>query len=200
MDTPSADTLQNQLILFEQSVHETARHLAQSSDPASWHASAPFSEKCRIWDLLDSSNVGKEEKASLEEEYCRIVHELDVLVTRQGQGYRDLLLVDLRDMVHAYHAETCFSSLCCDPRSADSLRFRRMVIGELMEQLGSYYPLTALEALVAVVEENARVPGKVMPSNVVVPEDYLSCRPPSECCPGTSQYGYTGKRPSARHV
>ena len=200
MDTLSADNLRNRLILFEQSVHETARHLAGPTDPSSWCASAPFFEKCRIRELLDSSDMIKEEKSSLEVEYCRIVNELDALVNRQGQVYRDLLLVELRDMVHAYHAETCFSSLCCDPRPTDSLHFRRKVIGELVEQLDSYYPLPALEALVAVVDENACVSGPVFLPDIPAREDLLPGRSLSERCSGTGQYGYTGKRRSARHV
>ncbi|HEX3001507.1 MAG TPA: hypothetical protein VHN82_03930 [Methanoregula sp.] len=155
MDTHSADFLKDQLLLFRQSVSETARNLSDSPGAGSWHAGAPFAEKCRTRDLLHSSSLLPEEKTVLIQEYRRIVGELDALIDKHGQVFRALLIVELRNLVHAYHAETCISSHWHDSTCARSGRERRELIGELLEHLRSHYPLSDLEALVATIDDNA---------------------------------------------
>jgi len=162
MDTHSADYLKNQLILFSQSVSEETHNLSGSSGSSSWYAGAPFAEKCRIRNLLHSSPLLLEEKRVLVQEYTRIVEELDTLLDKHGQVYRDILLVELRNLVHAYHAETCLSSHWCDNACARSLRERRELIGELLKHLSSHYPLSDLEALVAMIDDNAVLDNVIM--------------------------------------
>jgi len=199
MDTHSADFLKDQLILFEQSVSETARNLSLPPDPGSWPASAPFAGKCRVRDLLQSSPLSMEEKRVLVLEYDRVVEELDALLEKQGQEYCDLLVAELRDLVHAYHAETCLSSLWCDNECARSGRERRELIGELLGQLSSICPLPALEALVATVDENAVTGGMGDPDGIPA-EDPRHGVSPMECGRGKDRYPCAGTIYSARHI
>lgn len=189
MDTPSADLLKNSLTLFAQSVSETARQLAVPADPGLWYASAPFYEKCRVRELLDSAILTLEETAVLEREYLRIVQELNGLFNKGGNVYRDLLLAELKEQVHAYHAEMCFISLSCDRGSAGACVSRRELIGELLLQLRNHYSLSALEALIATIDENVIVTENAVPDKVfsekLRPEKFLSescsCNDPHRC-------------------
>ena len=199
MDTHSADLLKDQLILFRQSVSEAAKNLSGSSDPGSWHAEAPFTEKCRIRNLLHSSPLLPEEKTVLLQEYHRSVEELDALLDKHGQVYRDLLLVELGNQVHAYHAETCLSSHWCDNVCARCGRERRELIGELLEHLRSHSPLSALEALVATIDDNAVLDEVVMPERGSS-EDFRSQGLLTGCGPERDVYCCGETKSSARHV
>ncbi|PKG32931.1 hypothetical protein [Methanoregula sp.] len=199
MDTPSADFLKDQLTLFRQSVRETARNISAPSDPCSWHAGAPFTEKCRVRDLLVSSPLSMAEKTALVEEFHRVAEELDVLLVRYGQVYRDLLLVELENQVHAYHAETCLSSYWCDNECARSGRGRRELIEELLVQLRDHYPLSSLEMLVATIDDNAARDEVVM-TDKVSSEEFPSYGLVMQCNHGNDKYLCGGARPSARHV
>lgn len=199
MDTHSADHLKDQLILFRQSVSEAAKNLSGSSDPGSWHAEAPFAMKCRIRNLLHSSPLLPEEKTFLLQEYHRSVEELDALLDKHGQVYRDHLLVELGNQVHAYHAETCLSSHWCDNACARWGRERRELIGELLEHLRSHYPLSAQEALVATIDDNAVLDEVVMPGRGSS-EDFRSQGLLAGCGPERDAYCCGETKPSARHV
>ncbi|AGB03205.1 hypothetical protein [Methanoregula formicica] len=199
MDTHSADLLKDQLILFRQSVSEAAKNLSGSSGPGSWHAGAPFAEKCRILDLLHSSSLPPEEKTIFVQEYQRIVEELDALLDRHGQVYCNLLLVELRNLVHAYHAETCLSSYWRDTTCVRSGRERRELIGELLEHLSSHYPLSALEALVATIDDNA-VLDEVVMTDHGTSEDFRSPGLLKGSSPERDAYCCGETKLSARHV
>jgi hypothetical protein len=199
MDTHSADLLKDQLILFSQSVRDAAKKLSGSSGSGSWHAGAPFAEKCRIRNLLHASPLPPKEKAVLFQEYHRSVKELDFLLEEHGQVYCDLLLVELRNLVHAYHTETCLSSHWCDTTCARSGRERRELIGELLEHLSNHYPLSALEALVATIDDNA-VPDEVVTTDRGSSEDFRSQGILTVCSPEHDAYVCEGTRSSARHV
>jgi len=199
MDTHSADLLKDQLILFRQSVSEAAKNLSGPSGPGSWHAGAPFAEKCRIRNLLHSSPLSPEEKTLFLQEYHRSVEELDTLLDKYGQVYRDLLLVELGNQVHAYHAETCLSSHWCDNACARRGRERRELIGELLEHLSSHYPLSALEALVATIDDNAVLDEAVTPDHGSS-EGFRSQGLLTGCGPEPDAYYCGETKPSARHV
>lgn len=199
MDTPSAAFLKDQIILFRQSVRKTARNISSSPDPCSWQAGAPFAEKCRVRDLLVSSPLSMAEKIVLVQEFHRVEGELDALLVRYGQVYRDLLLVELEKQVHAYHAETCLSSHWCDNECARSGRERRELIGELIVQLRDHYPLSSLEVLVTTIDDNAARDEVVM-SDKVLPGELRSRGLVTQYNHGNDSYLCRGARSSVRHV
>jgi len=199
METHSAKLLKDHLILFRQSVSEAEKNLSGFSYPGSWHAGAPFAEKCRVRDLFCLSSLPPEEKAVFQEEYRRVVEELDALLDKHGTAYRDLLLMELKDHVHVYHAEICLSSQRCDTACARSGKERRELIGELLEHLSSHYPLSALEALVATIDDNAVPDEAVMPEHGSS-EEFRSQGLLAGSSPDRDAYVCERMRSSARHV
>jgi hypothetical protein len=198
MDTPSADDIRHHLTRFEQVVDSSARHLAGSSCSGTWYASAPYYEKCRIRQLLHALKDAGGSCKLLEDEYCRIVKKLDGLAAGREREYREFLLADLRDLVHAYHAEICFSHIGSNSQDALSLRIRRDVIAELFSELSGHYDLSAPGMLVTVMDENA-----------LAVDALMSVHPAGDqpLDPGLSvqdfnrrPYSCPGQGPSARHV
>jgi hypothetical protein len=149
MDSPATDYLRHRMQTFARVTDETIRHF---SDPCAGtgSASAPYRERCRIPALLDSLPDGPEH-AALREEYLRITQMLGEFV-RSGPGYRELLLCDLRYYTHEYHAAVCHASLGSTGLVRD--QSRRDLIGELCNELGDYYDLTDIVALIAMIDNN----------------------------------------------
>lgn len=197
MDTHSATLLRDHLTLFEQSVSGTARHLSAPPDSGTWCASAPFREKCHVRELLHSTQIMPEEHTALLHEYRRIARDLVFLI--EDQRYRDILYAELQELVHRYHAETCFSSLCCESGTADTRRLNREVIGELVLQLNRHYSLTALEAFIATVDENAAL-ADTTGSKKISLSGVRSKKCLHACCSSSDATSCNVSRPSVFHV
>jgi hypothetical protein len=198
MDFPSVDDIRHLLTRFEQSIDDTARDLARGSDSGTWCASAPYYEKCRILGRLKACEGTDNDKAHLVQDYNRIVKRLDTMADNGGRNYRDLLLADLRNLVHMYYAETCYFHIYCGYQDVDD-DFRRDLIAELTRNLSSHYDLSALGALIAVVDENALLDAEPVPGGQL----YVACQlEESKSCssPCDGRVSCSEKEPSPRSV
>lgn len=155
MQSPSVAIIRYRLSLFEQSVDALVLNHNVPSGTGLTSASAPYREKCRVRSLLESSEHAGEPYAELWQDYSRIVRNLACALDDCGKEYQDLLLSDLRNYVHAYHAMVCHASLgnACDD-NGDGVSIR-MLIGELCDELRERYDLSEIERLVSVLDENA---------------------------------------------
>lgn len=161
MISPSVETIRCRLSQFEQSVDALMPNDKAPSGPGAMCASAPYREKCRVRFLLDSSGRDGEQYGILWQDYVRIVKKLERFRNESGQEYRDILFSELRNYVHAYHAEVCHTSVgnaCGD--TGDGVSFRAL-IGELCDALRDQYDLSEIEHLVSVLDENAGTGGEV---------------------------------------
>lgn len=198
MASPSVDYIRHRLQKFEQAVDDTSLHLPDLPDSGRWCASAPYYEKCMIQVLLNSSDIPGDDYSSLQQDYLRIVNKLESFRDRKGQVYRDLLLSDLRNHVYAYHAEVCYANLGNAGTNAGNGLSYRELIDELCRELKEYYDLSAIEALIALLDKN--VPAENGPvlhyqEDQVIPQDDPS---------GKISFGIpcsaSQKKPSARQT
>lgn len=155
MQSPSVAAIRYRLSLFEQSVDVLVLNHKTPSGTGLTSASAPYQEKCRVRSLLESSEHAREQYTKLWQDYSRIVRKLECALDDCGKEYQDLLLSDLRNYVHAYHAGVCYASLrnACDD-TGDGVSVR-MLVGELCDELRDLYDLSEIERLVSVLDDNA---------------------------------------------
>jgi hypothetical protein len=171
MDSPATDYIRHRLQKFERTIDDTIRHFPELETFGTRSASAPYDEKCTIPALLDSLSASDPGRAALREEYLRIVQKLGTFADGKGPAYRDLLFEDLRQYTHAYHAAVCHAHVGrISPDTARDLA-RRELIGELCRELGGYYALSDIVALIAMLDAN------LPPASVPSPDNQCECTP-----------------------
>ena len=156
MDTTAPDYLRRRLQRYEASIDRTRERLRNPAANGTFSASAPYSEQCALPALLDSLAGMPAEAAALNEEYARITRKLDVLARESGSFYREILMNDLTNLAHTYHATACHASICNLPDYAATDACRRRLINLLLAELRADHDVAGIEALLSVIDDNLK--------------------------------------------